>query len=406
MNPKSEMPPNPPTRSWWVVVSLALLLGLQPITTDLYLPALPAVARDLSVDMAQLQLTLTALLLAFGVSQLLWGPLSDRIGRKPVLTMGLSVYVLASVGTALASAATELIVWRVLQGVGMGAGIVCARALVRDLYAPAEGARVMAAGLTGLGVVACAAGPLGGAIAAHLHWHAALWAVVGFGAAALAVVVLRLPETLVLKNPHATQPGVMFSRWGRAARHPTFWAWCTLATASYGGLFTFLAASAFVYTQNLGLSAAEYGAVLLLSSACYIAGTLVCRHLLQRIGQVRAVQWAALGTLAGGLAPWVLAHAGYVTVATVLAPWPLFMLAHGIHQPCSQTGVVGPFPHMAGAAAALSGFVMMLVAFAIGAWLGQSMDGSAWPMLNGIALWSVAIASAAWGLVRHFGTPP
>ena len=138
-----------------VVFLLALMMGIQPVTTDLYLPALPALATNLNATMAQAQYTLSALLLAFGASQLVWGPLSDRFGRKPILITGLAAYVLASIGSAFAGTIDLLIYWRILQGLAMGAVVMCGRALVRDLYAPIDGAKVMSKGLSGLGVIAC-----------------------------------------------------------------------------------------------------------------------------------------------------------------------------------------------------------------------------------------------------------
>ena len=144
-----------------VVLTLALLLGLQPITTDFYLPALPALSEGFGASMAQTQLTLTALLLAFGLSQLVWGPLSDRFGRRPVLLWGMSLYTLASMAIVLAPSMPWLIGIRMVQGIAMGAGVMCARALVRDLYEPVAGANAMSKGLSGLGVIACLSAPLG-----------------------------------------------------------------------------------------------------------------------------------------------------------------------------------------------------------------------------------------------------
>ena len=118
------------------ILLLSLLLGLQPITTDLYLPALPALTEGFGASMVQAQLTLTALMLAFGLSQLIWGPLSDRFGRRPILLLGLTAYVLASVASTLAPTMEALIFWRTLQGAAMGAAVMCARAIVRDLYSP------------------------------------------------------------------------------------------------------------------------------------------------------------------------------------------------------------------------------------------------------------------------------
>ena len=124
-----------------VVLVLALLLGIQPITTDLYLPALPALTEGFGAAMPQAQLTLTGLLLAFGISQLFWGPLSDRFGRRPILLCGLGAYAAAAIGAALAPSMALLVAWRIVQGAAMGAAVMCARALVRDLYTPVAGAR-------------------------------------------------------------------------------------------------------------------------------------------------------------------------------------------------------------------------------------------------------------------------
>jgi DHA1 family bicyclomycin/chloramphenicol resistance-like MFS transporter len=173
-----------------VVFILALLMGIQPVTTDLYLPALPAISESFGATMAQAQYTLSALLLAFGVSQLIWGPLSDRFGRKPILLAGLSMYTLAAVGAASADSIQSLITWRMLQGVAMGAVVMCGRALVRDLYSPINGAQVMSKGLTGLGVLACVSPPLGGFLSDHISAKAALMAMAVFGVLSLVVVIV------------------------------------------------------------------------------------------------------------------------------------------------------------------------------------------------------------------------
>jgi len=183
--------PRPGTTPGVLVLALALLLGIQPVTTDLYLPALPALTAGFGGHIAQAQLTLTALLLAFGASQLVLGPLSDRFGRRPVLLAGLSAYVLAATGTALAPSIEGLIALRALQGAAMGAAVMAARAIVRDLYQPAEGARVMSRALTGLGVIACLCAPVGGLVTDGLGWRFALAVPALFGAGTLALVALR-----------------------------------------------------------------------------------------------------------------------------------------------------------------------------------------------------------------------
>ncbi|MBL0944671.1 MAG: Bcr/CflA family efflux MFS transporter [Hydrogenophaga sp.] len=398
-----------------VVLVLTLLLGIQPVTTDLYLPALPTLTAGFGAAVAQAQLTLTALLLAFGTSQLVWGPLSDRFGRKPVLIAGMGLFVVAAVGAASSTSMGQLIAWRIVQGVGMGAAVMCARAVVRDLYAPAEGARVMSKGLTGLGVIACCSAPLGGLLSDLFGWRVALLAVAAFGAATLALLVWRFQETVPQRNPQALQPARLLHTWLQIARHPTFLTWTVLATGSYAGLFTFLASSSFVLIGVLGLSKTQYGVMMFTMSLSYIVGTFICRRLLPRLGVRRTVATAAVVTVTGGTLMGVLPLLGVQTLWSVVLPFYLFMLGHGVHQPCGQSGAVAPFPQAAGAASALAGFIMMVVAFGVGGWLGLALArpelgaGTVRPLTDGVWFWSTLIAVTAWTLVQRHGeahTPP
>jgi DHA1 family bicyclomycin/chloramphenicol resistance-like MFS transporter len=388
-----------------VVLCLALLLGLQPVTTDLYLPALPDLSQELGASMGQTQLTLSALLLAFGISQLVWGPLSDRFGRRPILLVGMLAYVVASIGSALSPNIATLVVWRILQGVAMGAGVVCARAIVRDLYQPAQGATVMSKGLSGLGVIACLCAPLGGLLTAIWSWHVALLALAVFGAATLAVVVWRFEETAPQRNPRALELLALVRTWRAIVSNPVFVTFSLLSALSYGGLVTFLASSSFVFIRVLGLSPTQYGLVMLGMSLAYLIGTFMCRYLIRHYGLQRAVAVAAVFSITGGSLMGIMAMLGIHSAWAIAIPQVIFNLGHGIHQPCGQSGAVGPFPQSAGTASALNGFFMMVTAFATGQWLGVHMDGTAMPMALGMWFWGTLLALVAWTLVQRFGKP-
>ncbi len=388
-----------------IIVLLSMLMGIQPVATDLYLPALPAIKAEFGAELSQVQLTLSALLLAFGTSQLVWGPLSDRFGRRPILLWGLATFTLAGLGCVMASSMHALIVWRALQGAAMGAVVMCARAIVRDLYTPETGARVMSKAFTGLGMLACASAPLGGLLTDLWSWHAALGLVMGFGAITLALVVLTFKETVHRINPHALHVKVLAKTWWDILRHPTFVAFTCVSIASYGGLFTFLASSSFVFIGLVGLARWQYGLLLFSMAFTYILGTLVCRRLLIRVGVPRTVAIGGGFSLIGGCWMALNAWLGWQSVLGLMGPFYLFILAHGIHQPCGQSGAVGPFPKAAGAASALGGFLMMVAAFATGLWLGAVKDGSAMPMAQSIAFWSVLTALSAWLLVLRRGGP-
>ncbi len=386
-----------------VATALGLLLGLQPVFTDLYLPALPLLARELAASPGATQQTMSALILAFGLMQLVWGPLADRFGRRPVLLLSLALLALAGAGAALATDIAQLIAWRAAQGAALAAAVVCARAMVRDLYEPHEGARVMALGLSGLGVVAVASPLIGGVLAGTLGWRASLWAVGAAAALAWLFVWRALPETLVAPNPRALRVASLVANARAVLVHPTFRAWALLVASTYGGLFILLSASSFAYINVLGLTPAQYGLAMATGSGVYIVGTLFCRRWLTQLGLAGTSQRGAWFTLAGALGMLACALVEHPTWPMLLAAQCAYSFGHGQHQPCAQTGAVGPFPQFAGLASALAGCVLALVAFATGLTLGAAMDGSLKPMAFGVASWGGVTAVLAWTLVRRHG---
>ena len=391
---------------------LALLMGLQPITTDLMLPALPALAANLNAPMAPVQLTMSALIGAFGLTQLVWGPVADRFGRRPVLLLGLALYTLASVFAALAGSVAAVVLGRALQGAAMAAAVVCGRAMVRDLYEPQEGGMVMARALTGLGALAIVSPLVGGALVAAFGWRAAVAAMGVAGAATGLFIALKVPETARHRRADATQPGPLLRQIGVTLRHPGFRAWALLVGCTYGGLFIFLAGSGFVLIGALGLSPAAAGAVMSLCALAYIAGTLLCRRWIPRLGLAGSVGRAAWITLAACVALVLLAQRRDPSVAWVMGQVCLYALGHGVHMPCGQAGVVGPFPRAAGLASALAGFAMSAAAFGIGLWLGQALApgaagaaGTVRAFALGMAAAALATVGVAWTLVQRHGEP-
>jgi DHA1 family bicyclomycin/chloramphenicol resistance-like MFS transporter len=386
-----------------VVLILALLMGIQPVTTDLYLPALPAIAEGFGASMAQAQYTLSSLLLAFGISQLAWGPLSDRFGRKPILLVGLTMYTLAAIGAAWADSIELLITWRVWQGLSMGAVVMCGRALVRDLYNPVEGAQVMSQGLTGLGVLACFSPTLGGFLAENISAKAALLAMAVFGALSLALIAIFFKESVQQKNLRALEPESMLRNWWNILKNPTFLTYSALSSASFAVLFVFLAMSSFVFIKIFGFSSARYGLIMFGMSANYIAGTFLCRWLLRRRGITQTVAIAGGISIFGGSLMGALWLVGVTSFWAILFPFYLIALGHGIHQPCGQTGAIAPFGKAAGTASAVNGFLMMVLAFTSGTWLSQHGDGSVKPMVIGVWFWTACIAAVAWLAVQKYG---
>ncbi|RZI86310.1 MAG: Bcr/CflA family efflux MFS transporter [Rubrivivax sp.] len=415
MNASDPAPRLPPT--WVTVVALSLLLGLQPITTDLYLPALPQMQRDLGVSPSAAQYTLSMLVLAFGIGQLVWGPVADRFGRRPVLRWGLSLFVLASALTFLADSLSLMVLARAAQGACLSAAVVCGRAMIRDLYAPVDGARMMAHGMGGLGVIALAGPVTGGFLATQWGWRYALAAVGVFGAIALLFVVWRLPETLPReRRTPPMHPAALLRDWWGIAQHPSFRAHALLTSGTFGGLYVCLAAGPFVFIDLLGCSRQAFGFVMASWSVSYLIGIALCRRLLSSRGLIGSVRVAGMMTLVAGL--WMAGVSAFTVLsqATPGMAWLLpglwlYACAHGIHQPCGQTGVVASFPRHAGAASALSGFVLASIAFGVGALLSACMRLPVWvntihPMTLGVAVGAACTAWVALHLVQRDGLAP
>jgi DHA1 family bicyclomycin/chloramphenicol resistance-like MFS transporter len=288
----------------------------------------------------------------------------------------------------------------------MAAVVTCGRAIVRDLYAPAEGAKVMSRALGGLGAIAMLCPLVGGVLVEWMNWHAALSALALFGVGVLVYVSRHYLETAPRLNPAATRLAPMLANWRAVASHRTFQAWTLLLVCTYSGVFAILAASSFAYIQVLGLSRVGYGLVMAANSLAYVSGTFLCRRLMLRFGVRGAVKRGAALSLAGGLGMLAVALVGTTHWWALLLPQMVFALGHGVHQPCGQSGAVGPFPDKAGAAASLSGFSMMFGAFVAGLVLGHTLDGTLLPMALCVASCACGLALVAWTLVQRHGDVP
>lgn len=386
-----------------VLLLLTALIALQPLATDLYVPSLPGIARDFGAPVAAVQWTLSMFVVGFAVGQLVVGPLSDRYGRMPVLLGGAGLYCLASIACALAPDIGWLIAARFFQAVGACSGLVAVRAMVRDLFTPQEGARTLAtAGM--LMSIAPLGGPvLGGYLEMRFGWRAAFVVLAAISAVVLVACAMKLAETSPFRNPQATRLAPMLRAYVAVLGNPTFRAYAFAAAASYGGLFAFISGSSFVFIRVLGIPPQRFGVLYALAILGYLVGAFLCRRVLPRLGVSRTLQLGAVFALAGGLSMVALALAGVRHAAAILVPQFLYLVAHGLVQPCGQAGSVAPFPDRAGTASALMGAIMMVVASLVGAWMGLSFDGTARPLVFTVGAASLVVAGVAFGLVRRHG---
>ncbi len=374
-----------------LVVLIGFFLMLQPLATDFYLVSLPGLTRTFSTSAATVQLTLSVFALAFGVMQLVAGPLSDRHGRVPVLTGGLVLYAAACVACALAPSIEWLIAGRFLQAVGCCAVVVVARAIVRDVFDEQAGAQALAQASTIL-ALGPLLGPMLGSVLEVRFGHRAIFAVLALITVALLVVtVAKIAETNRHRDPRATRPRELAANYAAVFRSPAFRAYTLAGAATYGGVFAFLSGSPFVLIQVLGVPTAWFGPCFALCVSGYLLGTIACRRLLARRNVARTMRAGAALALGAGLAMTALALAGVHHWAAVIVPQFVYFFAHGINFPCAQVGCVAPFEHRTGAAAGLFGFLLMVAAALVGTFIGASHNGTVVPLVLTVAACAAAV---------------
>ena len=374
---------------------LAALSALGPLSTDMYLPSLPDMRAALSADMDEVQLTLSLFVVGFALSQLVWGPLADRVGRRPVLLAGLSLFAAASVACALAPGIWTLVAARILQALGASVGIVVAPAIVRDIQADGPDARERSARLLAhvatARAIAPAVAPIAGGYLHHVFgWRATFVVECAFALLALGFVALRLGETLARPDPEATSPRRIAGN-ARLILGDRAWRANALAAAfCYCGLFAYLSGSPFVMIEMMGLSPAAYGAFFAAGVAGYMAGTQASARLTMRLGAGRMVRLGGLVCAGAGLCLVMVALArptpGAGGIAAILVPVVLYMVGAGLLLPNAMAGAVSPFPRMAATASGLAGVLQMGLAAVLGIAVARGFDGSAMPMALAIAL--------------------
>jgi DHA1 family bicyclomycin/chloramphenicol resistance-like MFS transporter len=387
-----------PTTILWLIAGS---LMLQPLSTDLYLASLPHLATDFGVSPAAVQQTLSLFVIGFGVAQLISGPLSDRFGRRPVLLWGLAIYIAASLACALAPTLELLVTARFVQAIGCCTAAVIARAMVRDAYAPADGARMLAKASSLLALAPIFGPILGGYLQVAFGWRAAFVFHTLFGIALTMTTARLFRETNLHLNPDATRIGPLFATYRRIASADFFWAWMLPGALSYAAIFTFISGSSFVLIDVLGVPTHYYGYCFAFGVTGYLIGTIACRRLLARLGLPRAMMVGVSVSLVSGLLFAALVLSGIQHWLVVLLCQFLTMSAHGINFPCAQSGAVAPFPREAGAAAGLLGFFTMVAALATGTWVGMSHDGTLVPLALTSATLGLLLFGSAWALRRQ-----
>jgi DHA1 family bicyclomycin/chloramphenicol resistance-like MFS transporter len=322
----------------------------------LIIPALPDTARALAVSAGTVQLTITLYLIGLAIGQLLYGPVSDRFGRRPVLLGGLALFTLAGIATTAAPNAWMLVIARILQSIGACSGLVLGRAMVRD-SATADRAAAQLAMLTLVMSAAPAIAPvLGGYAAAWFGWRAAFALLAVIGAITLACAVLLLPETNALQS--SARASMLLGSL-RLFRSRAFCGYVLGGACTTTSFYAFMAASPFILVDLLHQPTERVGLYYLLLMAGVAAGGLSANRLAGRIRAQTALRLANSFAIAGAACFMLTDLTGWLNVATVIAPVVVFMIGAGMASPFALSGAVSVNPHAIGAASGLYGFTQM-----------------------------------------------
>lgn len=387
-------------------VLLGALIAVAPLAMDIYLASMPSMTRSLAAPPERVQLTLSLYMYAWGLAQLVVGPLADRFGRRPLLIGGLAVFVVASAACAASRSIDALIAARVLQAVAVATVAVVPRAVVRDLYAGDRAAHILSL----MGMVLGFAPILAPVLGSHLHtwlgWQANFVFVAMYGVIALVCVYRGLPETLEAPDPRATDVRVMARNYAHLLRSRRFVGYLLVAAFTSSGLFAFLAGSAFVFVSVLGQTEEGFGLLFASVMIGNITGATLGSRLVTRWGIDRMIRRAtSLMLVAGGMLAG-LAWAGVGSSLAVVIPMFFFMIALMMTLPQSMAGGLTPFPGMAGSAASLLSFAQFVIASSAALAVGLAFDGTTRPMTTVIALSGLAAFVAFRWLVADTRTAP
>jgi len=378
---------------------LAMLSALGPLSMDMYLPSLPDIAHVLQAPTARVQLTVSSYLIGFAVGQVIYGPVSDRHGRRPVLLAAVALYLISTLVCAATPSVTPLIGARFLQGIGGSGSIVLARAVVRDLYSGVQAARELSL-MGSISAFAPIVAPMiGGVLQTAFGWRASFIAMAAFAVVALVVAGRLLPETLRQRACQPISLSSVVGGYGAVLRHRGFLVYLGILTISYAGLFAWISGASVVLQGIYGLSAVAFGFTFALGAAGYMLGATVATRLVVRLGLDRTMGLGVMVLAAGGLALAAVVAAGIPGVWLVAA-MAIYLAGLGLAMPQAMAGALTPFPDRAGTAASLMGLVQQTVAAVVAAIVGDYLGRSAWPVA-GVVVAMGCLTLLLWAFTRR-----
>lgn len=370
---------------------LGLLSAVGPFATDMYLPALPDIGNSLGASAGQVQATLMAFFIAMGAGQIIYGPVSDMVGRRPPLFFGLALFAVGSIGCALAGDIGTLVLFRFLQGLGACAGVVVPRAIVRDLHTGHDAARLMALLMLVFSVSPILAPLLGSVLTEWAGWRSVFWTITVLALLGLVLVATGLQETRPLERRSESSLRSALAAYGVLLRDRHYLGLVLIGAFGVSSFFVYLANSPFVLINGFGLSPRQYGLVFAANAISFIGCSQLVGRLGRRMGLESLVRRAVIGYAVAMLLSLLVNLAGVDRLDLLLVLLFIGFGFLGLVMPTTAVLALDRHGAIAGTASALMGTLQFLVGAAMMALVGLFVDTSARPMVAGIALCAVTV---------------
>ncbi len=347
-----------PPKGLTLIVALMTMIG--PFTVDTYLPSFPAIEAEYGVSRALLSQSLASYLIAFALSTLVLGPLTDRLGRRLVITGSLVFYVAASIGCAMADNYSTFMLFRLMQGAAAGGGLVAGRSMIRDVFNPRDAQRAMAQVMMLFAIAPAIAPIIGGWLHDAFGWHAVFYFLALYSALVLLLVLVRIPETLAPESRQSFHPVNVARVYGRTLVHRRFQSLAFIVACYFGGMFLYIAGAPTVIYDYLQLGSDDFSLLFIPMVAGMSAGAWISGRYAQRWPRERNIRLALTMMSLGALANLAQTLWLVPTPLSVITPLVLYTFGIGIAMPAMMILSLDCFPHNRGTASAMQGFVQMV----------------------------------------------
>lgn len=372
---------------------LAIILGtlsaFGPLSIDMYLPALPAIAEDFGTQTAVVQQTLSVFFIGLAVGQTIYGPIADRVGRRVPLLIGSTLYMLACIGCAFAPTIQSLILLRLAQALGGCAGIVISRSIVRDLFDQQESARMYSFLMLVMGLAPITAPLIGGQLLLFFGWRSIFVLLSGFGLLCVLLVTFVLPETLPVERRLNSGLGEVLQNYWGILRNRSYMGFALASGLASAAMFAYISGSSFVFIELNGIAPEHFGLLFGINAVGLIGAAQLNRWLLARYQGLQILQAALTFTAISGILLLIVTATGIGGFPTMLVVLFFCIASTGLVGPNATAAAMEPYAKRAGSAAAMLGATQFIFGAVAGTLVTFFHNGTAIPMVGVIALCTI-----------------